>query len=79
MPDRADAPAPDHPYPEQWDEVAEVRVFRTTVPKWTNLIAWRAEMRRKGWKLLKVATESEEMIGVFGRTRTELTQREGGR
>jgi len=74
MPGPADAP--NRPYPEQWDEVAEVRVLRTTVPKWTNLIAWRAEMRRKGWKLLKVATDKDEMIGVFGRTRDELKQRD---
>ena len=59
--------------------MAELRVFRTTAPKWTSLIAWRGEMRRKGWKLLKVATENGEVIGVFGRTRTELKQREGPR
>jgi hypothetical protein len=77
MPDPADATG--RLYPEQWDAVAELRVFRTTAPKWTSLIAWRAEMRRKGWKLLKVATESGEVIGVFGRTRDELKQREGMR
>ena len=77
MPDPADLP--DRPYPQQWDAVAELRVFRTAAPKWTSLIAWRAEMRRKGWKLLKVATECGEMIGVFGRTRDELKQREGPR
>ncbi len=32
-------------------------------------------MRRKGWKLLRVATESGEIIAVFGRTRAELRQR----
>ena len=77
MPDPADPP--DRLYPEQWNAVAELRVFRTAAPQWTNLIAWRAEMRRKGWKLLKVATECGEMIGVFGRTRDELKQREGPR
>ncbi len=75
MPERPDAP--DQPYPEQWHAVAELRVFRTTAPKWTSLIAWRTEMRRKGWTLLKVSTESGEVIGVFGRTRAELKQREG--
>jgi hypothetical protein len=75
MPDPTDPP--DRLYPEQWDAVAELRVFRTAAPKWTSLIAWRAEMRRKGWKLLKVATESGVLIGVFGRTRDELKQREG--
>jgi hypothetical protein len=62
-------------YPETWDEVAELRVFRTTVPKWASLIGWRGEMRRKGWKLLRVATEAGEIIAVFGRTRAELKQR----
>jgi hypothetical protein len=32
-------------------------------------------MRRKGWKLLRVATEAGEIIAVFGRTRAELRQR----
>lgn len=75
MPDPADAPG-GQPYPDTWEEVAELRVFRTTAPKWASLIAWRAEMRRKGWKLLRVATESGEIVAVFGRTRAELKQRE---
>jgi len=75
MPDPADATG-GQPYPVGWEEVAELRVFRTTAPKWASLIAWRAEMRRKGWKLLKVATESGEIVAVFGRTRSELTHRE---
>jgi hypothetical protein len=70
------ADTPERPYPEGWDAVAEVRVFRAAAPKWTSLIGWRAEMRRKGWKLLKVATEQSEVIAVFGRTRPELRQRE---
>ena len=74
MPQPADTP--NRAYPVEWDAVAELRVFRTTAPRWTSLIAWRAEMRRKGWKLLKVATESGEVIGVFGRTRAELKHRE---
>ena len=75
MPDPADAPG-GQPYPDTWEEVAELRVFRTTAPKWASLIGWRAEMRRTGWKLLKVATESGEIVAVFGRTRAELRQRE---
>ncbi len=74
MPPPVDA-RDDRPYPQTWDAVAELRVFRTTAPKWTSLIGWRAEMRRKGWKLLRVTTESGEIIAVFGRTRTELRQR----
>ena len=74
MPQPADTP--NRAYPVEWDAVAELRVFRTTAPRWTSLIAWRAEMRRKGWKLLKDATESGEVIGEFGRTRAELKHRE---
>jgi len=75
MPDSADTPG-GQPYPDAWEEVAELRVFRTTAPKWASLIAWRAEMRRKNWKLLKVATDAGEIVAVFGRTRAELKQRE---
>jgi hypothetical protein len=32
-------------------------------------------MKKKGWKLLKVTTEGEELIAVFGRTRDELINR----
>jgi hypothetical protein len=74
MPHPADAPD-SRLYPETWDAVAELRVFRTTTPKWASLIGWRGEMRRKGWKLLRVVTESGELVAVFGRTRTELKQR----
>lgn len=41
------------PYPETWEQVAELRVFRATSPEWASLIQWRREMRRKGWKLRK--------------------------
>lgn len=74
MPDPANA-ASSRAYPETWEAVAELRVFRTTAPKWASLIGWRGEMRRKGWKLLRVVTESGEIVAVFGRTRAELKQR----
>ncbi len=60
------------PYPESWDKVAELRVFRTNPSQWAKLISWRNEMKRKGWKLLKVSTEKTEMTAVFGRTREGL-------
>jgi len=75
MPDPAEAPG-GQPYPDVWEDVAELRVFRTTAPKWASLIGWRAEMRRKGWKLLRVTTQRGEIVAVFGRTRAELKQRE---
>ena len=75
MPDPAEAPG-SQPYPDVWEDVAELRVFRTTAPKWASLIGWRAEMRRQGWKLLRGTTQRGEIVAVFGRTRAELKQRE---
>ena len=67
-------PSEDAPsaYPQAWDDVAEVRVFRTSQEQWVKLIGWRREMRRRGWKLLRVDTERREMVAVFGRTRADL-------
>lgn len=62
----------DRPYPKDWEKVAELRVFRTTAERWQQLIGWRAEMQRKGWKLLHVSADAGEMLAVFGRTRPEL-------
>jgi len=60
------------PYPQEWEDVAEVRVFRTSQEQWSRLIGWRREMLRRGWKLLRVQTDRREMVAVFGRTRTDL-------
>ena len=65
------------PYPPDWEDVAELRVFRTTVERWQRLIGWRAEMRRKGWKLLRVSADAGEMVAVFGRTKDTLLARQG--
>lgn len=62
-------------YPKAWEDVAQLHVFRTTPDEWSRLIGWRGEMRRKGWKLLRVSTEAGEMVAVFGRTRPELKAR----
>ena len=67
-PTEEDAP----PYPQEWEDTAEVRVFRTTQEQWSRLIGWRRDMRRLGWKLLRVQTQRREMIAVFGRTRTDI-------
>lgn len=64
------------PYPDDWEDVAELRVFRTTEERWQRLIAWRAEMRHKGWKLLQVTADRGEMVAVFGRTKTALLSRQ---
>ena len=64
------------PYPDNWEAVAELRVFRTTEERWQRLIAWRAEMQHKGWKLLQVTADRGEMVAVFGRTKTALLSRQ---
>ena len=59
------------PYPPHWEAVADLRVFRTTGEQWEKLIAWRADMRKRGWKLLRVSSEGAEMVAIFGRTKSE--------
>jgi len=63
------------PYPDAWESVAELRVFRATSQRWASLIDWRRDMRRKGWALLRVATEHGDVVAVFGRTKGELLSR----
>lgn len=75
MPENRPGPN-DRPYPETWEQVAELRVFRTSVERWQRLIRWRADMRRKGWKLLRVDSRGPEMHAIFGRTREALLARE---
>jgi hypothetical protein len=58
--------------------VANLRVFRTTSQQWEKLITWRADMGKRGWKLLRVASEGQEMIVIFGRTRADRAQRATG-
>ena len=59
------------PYPPHWDAVADLRVFRTTTQEWEKLIGWRADMAKRGWKLLRVSSDGPEMIAIFGRTKNE--------
>ncbi len=61
--------------PESWEQVAELRVFRANPTHWERLIKWRKDMRRKGWKLLRVSTSSGVLVAIFGRTRAELLAR----
>jgi hypothetical protein len=65
--------SPSKPYPAQWEQVADLRVFRTTVQEWEKLIGWRADMQKRGWRLLRVASEGTELVAVFGRTKNERT------
>ena len=49
-------------------------MFRTTTQEWEKLIGWRADMAKRGWKLLRVSSDGPEMIAIFGRTKTERTE-----
>lgn len=59
------------PYPAHWEAVADLRVFRTTAEEWQKLLAWRADMRKRGWKLLRVSSDGPEMVAIFGRTKND--------
>ena len=74
MPEAIDYSA-DRPYPQDWEAVAELRVFRTTEQRWQRLIGWRSEMGRKGWKLLHVGSDGSDMVAVFGRTKDQLLKK----
>jgi hypothetical protein len=63
--------SPATPYPPQWENVADLRVFRTSAEEWQKLIGWRTDMRRRGWKLLKITSEGAEVVAIFGRTKTK--------
>ena len=67
----------DHPYPPDWELVAELRVFRTKTKEWERLIGWRSEMKRKGWRLLQVNSDEGNLVAVFGRTKEELLVKDG--
>lgn len=61
------------PYPAHWESVADLRVFRTTSEEWEKLLGWRQDMRRRGWKLLRVSSEGPELVAIFGRTKEDRT------
>jgi hypothetical protein len=63
---------PIRPYPESWEQVADLRVFRTDATDWDRLATWRQDMRKRGWKLLKVTSDEVELVAVFGKTKTDL-------
>ena len=57
------------PYPRSWENVAQLRVFRTSTGEWDKVVGWRADMVKRGWKLLRVSSDAEEIVAVFGKTR----------
>ncbi len=58
------------PYPDAWEQVAELRVFRTHAADWDRLATWRADMWKRGWRLLKVTSDEVELVAVFGKTKS---------
>jgi hypothetical protein len=62
---------PSTPYPPHWENVADLRVFRTTAEEWEKLIVWRTDMRKRGWKLLKINSDGPVVVAIFGRTKTD--------
>ena len=60
------------PYPESWELVADLRVFRTEATDWDRLATWRQDMRKQGWKLLKVTSNDVELVAVFGKTKPDI-------
>jgi hypothetical protein len=71
---RPSTPQERKPYPDAWEQVADLRVFRTTASDWDRLISWRTDMRKRGWKLLRVTSDDSELVAVFGKTKPDLHQ-----
>lgn len=59
----------DRPYPAKWESVAHLRVFRTAPGDWPKVVGWRTDMLKRGWRLLKVSSDAEEIVAVFGKTK----------
>lgn len=59
----------DRPYPSSWESVAHVKVFRATSGEWEKVVGWRTDMLKRGWKLLRVSSDANEIVAVFGKTR----------
>jgi hypothetical protein len=57
------------PYPDAWESVAELKVFRARAEEWDKLSDWSADMRRRGWRLLRVTTDASQLVAVYGKAR----------
>jgi hypothetical protein len=58
------------PYPDSWEQVADLRVFRTSSEDWDRLATWRHDMTKRGWRLLKVTSDEVELVAVFGKAKS---------
>ena len=63
------SPVTAKPYPPHWEQVAEIRVLRAPVSDWDKLSVWGVDMRKRGWRLLQVNTDSGQIVAVFGKAR----------
>ncbi|MDH4131450.1 MAG: hypothetical protein OEW17_00860 [Gemmatimonadota bacterium] len=61
------------PYPDSWEQVADLRVFRASAEDWDRLATWRHDMTKRGWRLLKVTSDEIELIAVFGKAKLSRT------
>lgn len=59
----------DQPYPATWENTAHLRIFRTSPGDWDKVASWRTDMLKRGWKLLRVSSNAEEIVAVFGKTK----------
>jgi hypothetical protein len=69
MANRTIADGSNHLYPRSWENVARLRIFRTSSGDWDKVVSWRTDMMKRGWKLLRVSTDAEEIVAIFGKTR----------
>lgn len=65
----APAKPSDRPYPANWEAVADLKVLRTASGDWDKVVAWRTDMLKRGWKLLRITSDGSETVAVFGKTR----------
>jgi hypothetical protein len=59
-------------YPKDWESQAELRILRARPGEWDKLPTWRTDMTRKGWQLLRVHSDSNELVAIFGKTRRAM-------
>jgi hypothetical protein len=57
------------PYPPEWDAVAEIRTFRAAHAEWEKLAGWTADMRKHGYRLLRVTSDGGQIVAVYGKSR----------
>ena len=44
-----------------------MKVFRATSGDLEKVVGWRTDMLKRGWKLLRVSSDANEIVAVFGK------------